>query len=195
MCRYVHHPCTLDRPLRSYLKFKQLSFLFMFWYVTVNLVRVLYNHYINLSIVSFLTRHAVFCPQSTWNTWGQWRLTNTSASAKRTVSSVSLYRPRQGIRLVPADPISRRKWWSKEWLTIFSHFFLQVYLCFQRVAAEILGVKLNKAEIEQSQVSQVFLSYFSKNFMHLPLIIPFKWLVCCKLGFCLVITQQLSLNS
>ncbi|CAM9166939.1 unnamed protein product, partial [Lampetra planeri] len=26
-----------------------------------------------------------------------------------------------------------------------------VYLCFQRVAAEILGVKLNKAEIEQSQ--------------------------------------------
>lgn len=30
--------------------------------------------------------------------------------------------------------------------------FLQVYLCFQRVAAEILGVKLNKAEIEQSQV-------------------------------------------
>lgn len=31
--------------------------------------------------------------------------------------------------------------------------FLQVYLCFQRVAAEILGVKLNKAEMEQSQVS------------------------------------------
>lgn len=29
---------------------------------------------------------------------------------------------------------------------------LQVYLCFQRVAAEILGIKLNKAEIEQSQV-------------------------------------------
>lgn len=28
-----------------------------------------------------------------------------------------------------------------------------MYLCFQRVAAEILGVKLNKAEIEQSQVS------------------------------------------
>ncbi|MEQ2258436.1 Ras- protein Rab-28, partial [Xenotaenia resolanae] len=27
-----------------------------------------------------------------------------------------------------------------------------VYLCFQRVAAEILGIKLNKAEIEQSQV-------------------------------------------
>ncbi|KAM8848949.1 ras-related protein Rab-28 isoform X1 [Synchiropus splendidus] len=26
-----------------------------------------------------------------------------------------------------------------------------VYLCFQRIAAEILGVKLNKAEIEQSQ--------------------------------------------
>ncbi|MEE6462487.1 hypothetical protein FKM82_001609 [Ascaphus truei] len=27
-----------------------------------------------------------------------------------------------------------------------------VFLCFQRVAAEILGIKLNKAEIEQSQV-------------------------------------------
>lgn len=34
--------------------------------------------------------------------------------------------------------------------------FLQVYLCFQRVAAEILGVKLNKAEIEQSQVHFFF---------------------------------------
>ncbi|XP_041433756.1 ras-related protein Rab-28-like [Xenopus laevis] len=28
---------------------------------------------------------------------------------------------------------------------------IQVFLCFQRVAAEILGIKLNKAEIEQSQ--------------------------------------------
>jgi Ras-related protein Rab-28 len=26
-----------------------------------------------------------------------------------------------------------------------------VFLCFQKVAAEILGIKLNKAEIEQSQ--------------------------------------------
>lgn len=32
---------------------------------------------------------------------------------------------------------------------------LQVYLCFQRVAAEILGIKLNKAEIEQSQVRRI----------------------------------------
>lgn len=31
----------------------------------------------------------------------------------------------------------------------------QVYLCFQRVAAEILGIKLNKAEIEQSQVRRI----------------------------------------
>ena len=29
---------------------------------------------------------------------------------------------------------------------------MQVFLCFQKVAAEILGIKLNKAEIEQSQV-------------------------------------------
>ena len=28
---------------------------------------------------------------------------------------------------------------------------MQVFLCFQKVAAEILGIKLNKAEIEQSQ--------------------------------------------
>lgn len=40
------------------------------------------------------------------------------------------------------------------------YFFLQVYLCFQRVAAEILGVKLNKAEIEQSQVSPFFFLFF-----------------------------------
>lgn len=36
-----------------------------------------------------------------------------------------------------------------QFILFFSH---QVYLCFQRVAAEILGIKLNKAEIEQSQV-------------------------------------------
>lgn len=29
-----------------------------------------------------------------------------------------------------------------------------MHVCFQRLAAEILGVKLNKAEIEQSQVSR-----------------------------------------
>lgn len=39
---------------------------------------------------------------------------------------------------------------------------LKVYLCFQRVAAEILGVKLNKAEIEQSQVSRICIMPFSQ---------------------------------
>lgn len=38
----------------------------------------------------------------------------------------------------------------------------QVYLCFQRVAAEILGIKLNKAEIEQSQVRQIT-DFFSRK--------------------------------
>lgn len=62
------------------------------------------------------------------------------------------------------------------------YLFLQVYLCFQRVAAEILGVKLNKAEIEQSQVShnaiKVFLSNLTKSSMQLPLKPHFKWLIC-----------------
>lgn len=62
------------------------------------------------------------------------------------------------------------------------YLFLQVYLCFQRVAAEILGVKLNKAEIEQSQVShngiKVSLSNFPKTSMQLPLKPHFKWLIC-----------------
>ncbi|KAI3351561.1 hypothetical protein L3Q82_020395 [Scortum barcoo] len=42
-----------------------------------------------------------------------------------------------------------------------------VYLCFQRVAAEILGVKLNKAEIEQSQVSRndIKVSQISSKFL------------------------------
>lgn len=46
---------------------------------------------------------------------------------------------------------------------------LQVYLCFQRVAAEILGIKLNKAEIEQSQVRhdyyllQILLQHLQKH--------------------------------
>lgn len=39
----------------------------------------------------------------------------------------------------------------------------QVYLCFQRVAAEILGIKLNKAEIEQSQVRQINVLYWKKK--------------------------------
>ena len=39
------------------------------------------------------------------------------------------------------------------YLVLFFLSSLQVFLCFQKVAAEILGVKLNKAEIEQSQVS------------------------------------------
>uniref|UniRef100_A0A671XWC2 Ras-related protein Rab-28 n=1 Tax=Sparus aurata TaxID=8175 RepID=A0A671XWC2_SPAAU len=43
-----------------------------------------------------------------------------------------------------------------------------VFLCFQKVAAEILGVKLNKAEIEQSQVShngiKVSLKFLRKGF-------------------------------
>lgn len=41
--------------------------------------------------------------------------------------------------------------------------FLQVYLCFQRLAAEILGVKLNKAEMEQSQVSHNAITVFLSN--------------------------------
>lgn len=58
-------------------------------------------------------------------------------------------------------------------LSYFScYLFFQVYLCFQRVAAEILGVKLNKAEIEQSQVShngiKTFLSNFTKMSLQLP---------------------------
>jgi len=32
---------------------------------------------------------------------------------------------------------------------------LQVFLCFQRLAAEVLGIKLNKAEMEQSQVTMI----------------------------------------
>jgi len=137
----------------------------MFRYVTVNPARVLCNHPINLY---FLTRRAAFRPQSTWSTWGQWRLTNTSVSAKRTASSVSLYRPRRGTRFVPADSICHEEWdgqsdFNYTYFVLFLLFSLsQVYLCFQRVAAEILGVKLNKAEIEQSQVShhatKVFLS-------------------------------------
>lgn len=43
--------------------------------------------------------------------------------------------------------------------------FLQVYLCFQRVAAEILGIKLNKAEIEQSQVSQGSMQFSLKRYL------------------------------
>lgn len=54
-------------------------------------------------------------------------------------------------------------------LSYFScHLSLQVFLCFQKVAAEILGVKLNKAEIEQSQVShngiKVSLKFLCKGF-------------------------------
>lgn len=44
--------------------------------------------------------------------------------------------------------------------SVLLSLFLQVYLCFQRVAAEILGVKLNKAEIEQSQVSHNYVKGF-----------------------------------
>ena len=33
----------------------------------------------------------------------------------------------------------------------FSSFFWQVSLCFQRVAAEILGIRLTKPEVEQHQ--------------------------------------------
>lgn len=55
---------------------------------------------------------------------------------------------------MPADSISNNKIVTyKMILTQFILFFSrQVSLCFQRVAAEILGIKLNKAEIEQSQV-------------------------------------------
>lgn len=43
------------------------------------------------------------------------------------------------------------------WLTVsyrtnfFRVFFWQVSLCFQRVAAEILGIRLTKPEVEQHQ--------------------------------------------
>ncbi|XP_011802741.1 PREDICTED: ras-related protein Rab-28 isoform X1 [Colobus angolensis palliatus] len=39
-----------------------------------------------------------------------------------------------------------------------------VFLCFQKVAAEILGIKLNKAEIEQSQV--ITLNFILKKLMN-----------------------------
>ena len=41
----------------------------------------------------------------------------------------------------------------------------QVFLCFQRVAAEILGVKLNKAEIEQSQVTYMDIQHLCSSRM------------------------------
>lgn len=131
----------------------------MFRYVTVNPERAPHKS-IHLSVVSFLTCHAVFRPQSTWSTWEQWRLTNTSVSAKRMASSVSLYQPRRETRLVPADSVSNHKHVEYkvtsrrlDGSSYCCSLYLQVYLCFQRMAAEILGVKLNKAEIEQSQVS------------------------------------------
>lgn len=148
----------------------------MFRYATVNPARAPHKS-IHLSVGSFLTRHAVFRPQSTWSTWEQWRLTNTSVSAKRTASSVSLYRPRRGTRLVSADSISNPKcveykvtFIRLDWSCYRSCLYLQVYLCFQRMAAEILGVKLNKAEIEQSQVSHTgtrSISHFIKTFLWL----------------------------
>lgn len=49
--------------------------------------------------------------------------------------------------------------------SVLLSLFLQVYLCFQRVAAEILGVKLNKAEIEQSQVSHNYVKGFFLTFL------------------------------
>lgn len=52
-----------------------------------------------------------------------------------------------------ADSMTENGEWRIILLTLF--VALQVYLCFQRVAAEILGIKLNKAEIEQSQVRQI----------------------------------------
>ncbi|KAF2976510.1 hypothetical protein EK904_014330 [Melospiza melodia maxima] len=41
-------------------------------------------------------------------------------------------------------------------------FQQSVFLCFQRIAADILGIKLNKAELEQSQLA---LDYQSKTFL------------------------------
>lgn len=49
-------------------------------------------------------------------------------------------------------------------LAHLSFFHVQVFLAFQRVAAEILGVKLNKAEMEQSQVSLAFIRPFISHF-------------------------------
>ena len=44
---------------------------------------------------------------------------------------------------------------SFDWLSVieltFFIFFWQVSLCFQRVAAEILGIRLTKPEVEQHQ--------------------------------------------
>uniref|UniRef100_A0A4W5RTU1 Ras-related protein Rab-28 n=1 Tax=Hucho hucho TaxID=62062 RepID=A0A4W5RTU1_9TELE len=58
-----------------------------------------------------------------------------------------------------------------------------VFLAFQRVAAEILGVKLNKAEIEQSQVSLAFIRPFISRFPERinPSLSPARLGYCCNL--------------